>query len=83
MTAHWETHAACRQPGTDPALFFPDGRETPIDRARRIRNAQTLCNTCPVQRRCLDEAETRNEPWGIWGGKDFTPTRGEEMGEVA
>lgn len=30
--------------------------------------AAHICGMCPVRRRCLIEAISRNEPHGIWGG---------------
>ena len=36
-----------------------------------IARAKHLCGTCPVKARCLDEAQERREPWGVWGGELF------------
>ena len=27
-----------------------------------------MCGTCPVEQECLQDALSRNEPFGIWGG---------------
>jgi WhiB family redox-sensing transcriptional regulator len=62
--ADWRSHAACRH--ADPDLFFPEGTAGPtllaVDRAKR------LCETCPVQSRCLDWALDHHAAFGIWGG---------------
>jgi WhiB family transcriptional regulator, redox-sensing transcriptional regulator len=51
-------------------LFFPPdgGREKWSDKTERERQAVALCACCPAITECLDEAETRGERWGIWGG---------------
>jgi WhiB family redox-sensing transcriptional regulator len=57
----WSTDAACRE--TDPELFYPD----PTD-ALTIAQAKTICAGCPVRQTCADDALTRREKHGIWGG---------------
>ncbi|PLS75591.1 MAG: WhiB family transcriptional regulator [Actinobacteria bacterium] len=36
-----------------------------------IAKAKTICAACPVQAPCLAAAESRREPWGVWGGELF------------
>lgn len=62
-TGDWRTQALCTK--SDGDRWFPDpgGTATP---------AKTICNQCPVQTQCLDQALTNNENFGIWGG--LTPT---------
>jgi Transcription factor WhiB len=63
--------------GADPALFFPPLEyETPPDRRRRVRQAAAFCAACPARRACYQGAAERLEPWGVWGGVDFTPQVG-------
>ena len=61
----------------DPGLFFPPAEyETPPVRRRRIRQASNFCGACPVRAACYQGAAERSEPWGVWGGVDFTPQAG-------
>ena len=65
----WRAQAACRPgSGHDPDLWYPD----PKDDATRVQ-AQRICAACPVKIDCFTEANTRGEPWGIWGGHDVNP----------
>ena len=48
----------------DPELFF-------ADTAQELEAAKTLCQSCPLQRPCLDGAISRREPFGVWGGEIF------------
>lgn len=62
----WHEQGACRE--ADDTLFFhPDG-ETGSTKARRIADAKTVCESCPVLARCRDYALEANELFGIWGG---------------
>lgn len=45
----WQKNAACRTPGIDPDLFFPDNNSEGIGEARAV------CKRCPVRRACLEE----------------------------
>lgn len=65
-TAHWAERAACREPGTDPDLFFPVG-ETGLA-AHQVAAAKAICARCPVLDACRDWAVRTGEPEGIWGG---------------
>jgi Transcription factor WhiB len=66
---------ACRS--ADPALFFPPAEyEEPPVRRRRVRLATEVCSGCPVRTACYRSAAERGEPWGVWGGADFTPVPG-------
>ncbi len=60
----WRSGAACRD--TDPDLFFPVGQTGPA--IAHIANAKAVCNTCAVQRECLEYALMTNQDAGIWGG---------------
>ncbi len=55
--------AECAEPGS------PDMFPHPTDDAG-IAAAKALCNRCPSQGHCLEEALARNESAGIWGGLD-------------
>ena len=61
MHKRWTEEAACRQPGVDPAWFYP-GREVPADDT----TAQQVCATCPVRYNCLQES--MGDRFGVWGG---------------
>ncbi|MCE5291729.1 MAG: WhiB family transcriptional regulator [Nocardiaceae bacterium] len=51
----------CRE---EPDLWFAD---TP----NLLEEAKLRCSACPVRQRCLAEALSREEPWGVWGGEIF------------
>ena len=36
------------------------------------RMAVVLCRGCPVVVKCREAADTRDEQWHVWGGKDYT-----------
>ncbi len=48
----------------DPELWFA---ETPDD----VERAKALCLGCPIIDMCLSDANSRREPWGVWGGELF------------
>jgi WhiB family redox-sensing transcriptional regulator len=62
----WATSAACAP--YDPELWWV---EDPNDLARKV--ALEVCESCPVQRDCLQHALSLPEREGIWGGK--TPSQ--------
>ena len=47
-----------------PDLFF-------AERPEDLKQAQELCQACPVRQECLAGALERGEPCGVWGGKMF------------
>lgn len=56
---------ACRRPGVDPDIFFPDvGNSEAVDQARRV------CRSCPAQKLCAYAAleQGMDAQHGIWGG---------------
>lgn len=59
----WAAGAPCGQP--DAPNMFPADNDTKGRRA-----AKALCDRCPVRKRCLDDALSRGESHGIWGGLD-------------
>lgn len=77
FTADWIVHALCRTEG-HPDQWFPDhaGARTVIARAKQI------CQQCPVQPQCLDDALARNENQGVWGGVHFGQTRASVRDEM-
>ena len=66
----WRYEARCR--GEDTDIFYPprDKEQYKVIAAK----AKTFCygdnkkNPCPVQKQCLWDAVSRDEPHGIWGG---------------
>lgn len=57
--------ARCR--GADAALLGLFFSEDLSD----IAEAKSICASCPVLAPCLNAAESRREPWGVWGGQLF------------
>ena len=60
----WHAQANCLGL-VDDVLFFgapKDGKYRPSS----IRNAQEICDTCPVFTECLRPALVQRESWGIW-----------------
>lgn len=58
---NWRLRSACRD---DPDAMYPD------DKAGAI-NAKRICAACPVRTACLEDALSRREPYGVWGGLSF------------
>jgi WhiB family redox-sensing transcriptional regulator len=48
----------------NPDLWFAD---TPAE----LEQAKVLCASCPIMAACLAAAQSRREPWGVWGGEIF------------
>lgn len=55
----WHREALCR--GSNPAEWFPERGDPHMDQKR-------LCGACPVREVCLEDALSRGEQHGIWGG---------------
>jgi len=55
----WHERAACR--GHSVEVFFS---EDPED----VRAALELCQQCPVQQPCYEQAMADREHFGVWGG---------------
>jgi WhiB family transcriptional regulator, redox-sensing transcriptional regulator len=55
----WQGSALCAQ--ADPEIFFPDKGESPAP-------AKSVCRRCPVRQDCENDALSRRERYGIWGG---------------
>lgn len=64
--SRWREHAACNQPGVDPAIFFPE-----VGGNKGAKQARRICATCPVKQPCLYDALSNNETMGIWGGMTY------------
>ncbi|BAH50945.1 WhiB family transcriptional regulator [Rhodococcus opacus] len=62
----WQTRALCRTTRSD--LFFGPDSESRATRIRRERQAQELCQGCPVRHECQRHALEVGEPYGVWGG---------------
>lgn len=50
--------------GSLTALFFSEQIDD-------IARAKQICQLCPVVDACLEGAQSRREPWGVWGGQLF------------
>lgn len=66
----WRRLAICRGP-VAADFFTPFGGETRRQRSARERRAVAICADCPVRGDCLADAVSRNERYGIWGGRAF------------
>lgn len=51
--------------------------------AEKVAFAISICDECPVKAECLADAESRDEQYGIWGGKDFYQTRTQRRARIA
>jgi WhiB family redox-sensing transcriptional regulator len=40
-----------------------------------IAKAKAICSSCPLIESCLEGAQARREPWGVWGGQLFANGR--------
>ena len=61
----WYSKAACNTvlyPELNADEWFPE-------RGSSTKKAKAICNQCPVQEPCLEQALQRGERFGIWGGK--------------
>jgi WhiB family redox-sensing transcriptional regulator len=71
----WSDDAACH--GADARLFFsPEAGELKEARLQRERTAKEMCRRCRVRELCLDDALSRHESYGIWGGYTEQERRG-------
>jgi len=61
----WQDLARCNDgTGSMTELFFSEQLDD-------IAAAKAFCGECPVKELCLDGAQMRREPWGVWGGELF------------
>lgn len=58
-TEPWELSALCNQ--TDPEVFFPEASLSTV-------KAKRICASCEVRTQCLEDAMSRDERFGVWGG---------------
>jgi WhiB family redox-sensing transcriptional regulator len=63
----WRRQAACL--GDMAAAFYPPLRpEKRSAKSARELQAKSVCASCMVRDRCLDQALEHGERYGIWGG---------------
>ena len=61
----WISNARCVDgAGTLVNLFFSED-------LGEIARAKAICAKCPTREPCFDDALSRREPWGVWGGELF------------
>ena len=61
----WQELARCNDgTGSMTELFFSEQLDD-------IAAAKAFCLECPVRSTCLEGAQERREPWGVWGGELF------------
>lgn len=65
----WTSDAQCADP------YGPDMFPHESDNVG-IALAKDQCNGCPVRTQCLNEAITRGEAFGVWGGLTTDERRG-------
>lgn len=65
----WANNAACRE--ADPDLFFPEGTTSEA----WAMEAKSWCARCLVIEDCLEDALSRREAHGVWGGTDVQERR--------
>ena len=74
----WAGDALCVDLGY-PDAWFPEPPHHDLADMSRYRKAvgfaQAICADCPVRQECLDDALSRGERHGIWGGVDMHETR--------
>lgn len=58
--SHWREQALCQEVGIE--LFFPGSHVSP-------RPAIRVCEMCPVQQECLQDALESEDVHGVRGGK--------------
>lgn len=68
LIPEWHSKAACK--GMPDELFFgeSDSQRRPALTLTQLRNAQKICDACPVFRDCLSHALVEREAYGIWAG---------------
>lgn len=69
----WQLRAACR--GMASAVFYAPPGERGNRRRTRERQAQLICEGCPVRQQCAEFALTLGEAYGVWGGLTETERR--------
>jgi WhiB family transcriptional regulator, redox-sensing transcriptional regulator len=61
---NWRAKALCRDSNID--VFFPVGSTGTA--ADLIEAAREICQSCPVNKVCLEFALETNQEAGVWGG---------------
>jgi len=57
----------------DPDAWFPTGPADAL--SARTRHAMAVCHVCPVKAVCGQQADQREEMFGVWGGELHTYER--------
>jgi WhiB family transcriptional regulator, redox-sensing transcriptional regulator len=66
----WHQDAKCLGAETKlPGLFYPDQSNSETATAKAVCNGDDGFPPCPVKDQCLEQALTRPERYGVWGGK--------------
>lgn len=64
----WKDDALCRE--VDYSIFYPElGDNVAIELAKQV------CGLCRVRERCLEDALTLPEHYGVWGGTSESERR--------
>lgn len=62
----WRSEGLCLSADAD--VFYPERGVGPA-------RAKVICERCPVQAKCLNDALARREPHGIWGAATASERR--------
>lgn len=73
----WIDDAACRNPAYDPDWWFHGNQDGHWALHPSVERAIAICRTCPVIDLCLQDALSRREPHGVWGG--LTPAERHQL----
>ncbi len=57
----WHREARCAEFDVNYAWFHSTD-------VREIKHAIRVCQGCPVVNQCLEDALSRDDNWGVWGG---------------
>ena len=69
-TTSWMAQGSCN--GIPTNVFYDETIEG-------VRFAKSICETCPVQKKCLDYAVSHAVEEGVWGGKSGNELRSIRM----
>jgi len=75
MIPEWHNEAHCRT--QDKSVFFGSSspEERPAYTLSSIREARTICASCPVFNECLKYAIYNREDYGLWAGTTMRQRR--------
>ena len=72
--------AKCRTSAVPTSMFFEEFEELSLKGKKEILS---LCNKCSVKDKCLDDALSNKDTYGVWGGQFFKKGRPVRLSIVA